>query len=76
MNITDFYFRNRSREAIVDLLRVVCQLQALNGFKNSEILKAFHSVAREQGNALLGAYLFYIAQEFHRQEMRKRQPPP
>jgi len=68
----DWYFRNRSRESIVDMFRVIRQLQLLNGFKGSEIIRAMAYVWREVENDFAAIYLFYMIRELERDERNRR----
>lgn len=69
------YFRNRSREAIVDMFRVIRYLMEVNGFKDSEIIRAMISVWRntEDTTSFAMLYLYWMARELERDEKEKRQ---
>ncbi len=70
MQDDNWYLRNRSREAIVDMFRVIRQLQLINGFRTSSILRAMNTVYRETDGALVSAHLFYLIREIERDERR------
>jgi hypothetical protein len=74
MNNENWYFRNRSRDAIVDMFRVIRQLQLLNNIPSSDIIKVMLSVWREKagGDDFLHLYLAYIARELLRDEKNRR----
>jgi hypothetical protein len=68
------YFRNRSREAIVDMFRVIRYLQQVNDFKDSEIIRAMISVWRstEETTSFAMLYLYWMAVELERDEESKQ----
>jgi hypothetical protein len=68
----DWYFRNRSRDAIIDMFRVVRQLQLLNSFNSSDIMMAMLSVWRESSDDTLYLYLAYVIRELRRDEKNRR----
>ncbi len=68
----DWYFRNRSRDAIVDMFRVVRQLQLLNNFNSSDIMMAMLTVWRESTDETLYLYLAYVIRELRRDEKNRR----
>jgi hypothetical protein len=70
MQDDNWYLRNRSREAIVDMFRVIRHLQLINGFKTSSILRAMSTVYRDTDGALAAAHLFYVIREIERDERR------
>lgn len=70
MQDDNWYLRNRSREAIVDMFRVVRHLQLINGFKTSSVLRALSTVYRETDGPLVSAHLFYLIREIERDERR------
>jgi hypothetical protein len=70
MHDDNWYLRNRSREAIIDMFRVIRHLQMLNGFKTSTILRAMNTVYRETDAPLVSVHLFYIIRELEREERR------
>jgi hypothetical protein len=77
MKDDNWYFRNRSRDAIVDMFRVVRQLQQLNGFKDSEVMRAMASVWKEsevtQGEStLVSVHFYYIIREMEHDENYRR----
>jgi hypothetical protein len=72
MNDRDWYLKNRSREAIVDMFRVIEHLQQINGFKRSEIITAMISVWRERNDALLAGHLMYMLRSLRYEERRMR----
>jgi len=68
----NWYFRNRSRDAVVDMFRVIRQLQLLNSFKSSDIMKAMLTVWRESANNdFIHLYLAYIIRELLRDERNR-----
>jgi len=68
----NWYFRNRSRDAVVDMFRVIRQLQLLNGFKSSDIMKAMLTVWRElASDDFIHLYLAYIIRELLRDERNR-----
>jgi hypothetical protein len=68
----DWYFRNRSRDAIVDMFRVIRQLQLLNNFNSSDIMMAMLTVWRESSDDTLYLYLAYVIRELRRDEKSRR----
>jgi hypothetical protein len=68
----DWYFRNRSRDAIVDMFRVIRQLQLLNNFNSSDIMMAMLTVWRESTDETLYLYLAYVIRELRRDEKNRR----
>jgi len=71
----NWYFRNRSRDAIVNVFRVVRQLQQLNGFKDSEVMRAMASVWKESEitqpeSTLVSVHFYYIIREMEKDERR------
>jgi hypothetical protein len=70
MQDDNWYLRNRSREAIIDMFRVIRQLQLINGFKTSSILRAMSTVYHETDGPLVAAHLFYMIREIERNERR------
>ncbi len=73
MTGSNWYFRNRSRDAIVNMLRVIRFLQLANGFKESEIMRAMAIVWRESGDQTSFAtlYLFWMIRELEKDERSK-----
>lgn len=66
------YFRNRSRESIVDLIRVIRSLQRLNDFPDSQIFQTILNVYEEErGNGFLKGHLFYMIEELQKHERLK-----
>jgi hypothetical protein len=74
MDNENWYFRNRSRDAIVDMFRVIRQLQLLNNISSSDIIKVMLSVWREKASSddFLHLYLAYIVRELLRDERNRR----
>jgi len=74
MDNENWYFRNRSRDAIVDMFRVIRQLQLLNNISSSDIIKVMLSVWRETAGSddFLHLYLAYIVRELLRDERNRR----
>jgi len=75
MQDDNWYFRNRSRDAIVDMFRVVRELQQLNGFKDSEIMRAMAGVWKaseinQPESTLVSVHFYYIIREMERVERR------
>jgi hypothetical protein len=68
----NWYFRNRSRDAIVDMFRVIRQLQLLNNFNSSDIMMAMLTVWRESTDETLYLYLAYVIRELRRDEKNRR----
>ena len=68
----NWYFRNRSRDAIVDMFRVIRQLQLLNNFNSSDIMMAMLTVWRESNDETLYLYLAYVIRELRRDEKNRR----
>lgn len=69
----NWYFRNRSRDSIIDMFRVIRQLQLLNNFPASDIMKAMLSVWRESiQDDFTHLYLAYIIRELLRDERSRR----
>ncbi len=68
----NWYFRNRSRDAIVDMFRVIRQLQLLNDFNSSDIMMAMLTVWRESTDETLYLYLAYVIRELRRDEKNRR----
>ena len=68
----NWYFRNRSRDAIIDMFRVIRQLQLLNNFNSSDILMAMLTVWRESSDDTLYLYLAYVVRELRRDEKNRR----
>lgn len=68
------YLRNRSRDAIVDMFRVIRQLQQINKFDDSQIIRAMISVWRntEETTSFAMLYLFWMARELEKDEKSKR----
>jgi len=68
------YFRNRSREAIADMFRVIRHLQQINDFEDSQIIRAMISVWRttEETTSFAMLYLYWMASELERDEKSKR----
>lgn len=67
------YFRNRSRDTVVDLIRVVRSLQALNRWNDSYIFKVIAKVCRETGaSSLLELHLFWLIRELEKHERQNR----
>ncbi len=69
------YFRNRSREAIVDMFRVIRHLQQINDFRDSQVIRAMISVWRstEETTSFAMLYLYWMARELERDEKSKQQ---
>jgi hypothetical protein len=74
MDNENWYFRNRSRDAIFDMFRVIRQLQLLNNISSSDIIKVMLSVWRETSSSddFLHLYLAYIVRELLRDERNRR----
>jgi hypothetical protein len=74
MNSSDWYLRNRSREAIIDMFRVIRHLQLINNFKDSEITRAMAIVWRESDDktSFCQLYLFWMVRELEKDERLKR----
>lgn len=72
MTLPDWYFRNRSREAIVDMFRLILHLRAINGFKRSEILMAFVTVCRQYNDRVLASFLLYLVRLLESEERKNR----
>jgi hypothetical protein len=68
----NWYFRNRSRDAIVDMFRVIRQLQLLNNFNSSDIMMAMLTIWRESTDETLYLYLAYVIRELRRDEKNRR----
>lgn len=67
------YFRNRSRESIVDLIRVIRSLQRLNDFSDSQIFQTFLNVCENDGgSAFLKCQLTYMIEELTTHENLKK----
>jgi len=68
------YLRNRSREAIVDMFRVICHLQQINDFRDSQVIRAMISVWRstEETTSFAMLYLYWMARELERDEKLKQ----
>jgi hypothetical protein len=71
-NPQQWYFRVRSREAIVDMFRCIKHLQQLNGFKRSEIIQMMANVQREKHDYLLTGYLLNLVSQMKHEELRGR----
>jgi hypothetical protein len=69
------YFRNRSREAIADMFRVIRYLQESNGFEDSQIIRAMLATWRvtEDKTSLVVIYLHWMLQELEKDERLKRE---
>jgi len=77
MNSSDWYLRNRSRESIVDMFRVIRHLQLINNFKDSEIIRAMAIVWRESEafnnkTSFCQLYLFWMIRELEKDERSKK----
>lgn len=72
MQDDNWYLRNRSREAIIDMFRVVRQLQLINNFKASSILRALAAVYLETGGELISQRLYFLIRDVERDERRGR----
>jgi hypothetical protein len=73
MNNENWYFRNRSRDAIIGMFRVIRQLQLLSGIPSSDILKMMLSVWRETStDDSVHVYLAYVVRELLRDEKNRR----
>jgi hypothetical protein len=68
----NWYFRNRSQDAIVDMFRVIRQLQLLNNFNSSDIMMAMLTIWRESTDETLYLYLAYVIRELRRDEKNRR----
>jgi hypothetical protein len=68
------YLRNRSREAIADMFRVIRHLQQINKFDDSQVIRAMISVWRntEDTTSFLMIYLFWMVKELEKDERLKR----
>jgi len=77
MNSSDWYLRNRSREAIIDMIRVIRRLQLVNNFKDSEVMRAMAIVWRESGDrtSFCQLYLFWMIRELEKDERSKGKSP-
>lgn len=63
------YFRNRSRESIVDLVRVIRSLQRLNNFPDSQIFQTILNVYEtERGGTFVKGWLVYMIEELQKNE--------
>jgi len=67
----NWYFRNRSRDAVIDMFQVIRQLQLLNSFNSSDIMKAMLSVWRRSNDDTTHLYIAYIVRELQRDEWSK-----
>lgn len=66
------YFRNRSRESIVDLVRVIRSLQRLNDFPDSQIFQTILNVCEmDGGSSFLKGWLTYMIEELREHERLK-----
>lgn len=72
MNDDNWYLRNRSREAIIDMVRVIRQLQLINNFKVSSIFRAIATVYRETDDELTSVQLWNLIRDMERGERRRR----
>jgi hypothetical protein len=77
MNSRDWYLRNRSREAIIDMFRVIRHLQLINEFKDSEVMRAMAIVWRESDafndkSSFCQLYLFWMVRELEKDERLKK----
>lgn len=70
MQDENWYLRNRSREAIIDMFRVIRQLQLINNFKTSSILRALATVYRETEGELTSQRLQFLIRDIERSERR------
>ena len=68
------YLRNRSRDAIVDMFRVIRHLQQINDFRDSQVIQAMISVWRstEETTSFAMLYLYWMARELERDEKLKQ----
>jgi hypothetical protein len=68
------YLRNRSREAIVDMFRVIRHLQQINDFRDSQVIRAMISVWRstDETTSFAMLYLYWMAVELERDEKSKQ----
>lgn len=63
------YFRNRSRESIVDLIRVIRSLQRLNDFPDSQIFQTILNVYETDGaGTFIKGWLAYMIDELQKHE--------
>ena len=66
------YFRNRSRESIVDLISVIRSLQRLNDFPDSQIFQVFLNVIEtDGGSAFVKGHLVFMVEELQKHERLK-----
>ncbi len=83
-------FRNRTRDAIVSMLRVVRELQSLAGLRSSEIVRFLISTYRRTGDLRAAAYFSFVFERLQeaerlaptyvvdwrdRQELERDEPP-
>jgi hypothetical protein len=73
MQDENWYFRNRSRDAIVDMFRVVRQLQILCNFKNSDIIRQLASIYRATDGEYMSKQLYWLAMMIDRDERQSKQ---
>jgi hypothetical protein len=65
----NWYLRNRSRDAIVAMIRVVREIQLICNFRNSDILKVMGNIYRQTGDAKFGNYLYQLGVLLQRDEL-------
>jgi hypothetical protein len=70
----ELYWKNRSREAIADMFRVIRYVQQVNNFSDSQIIRTMMTVweATEQTTSFAKLHLFWMANELEKDEKSKR----
>ncbi len=72
MKDVDGYLRNRARETIADMFRMIREYQRLCSFKNSDILKMMANIYRQTGGGKVGTQIYELARLVERDELLGR----
>lgn len=68
----DWYLRNRSRDGIAAMIRVIREIQLLSKFKDSDVLKIMGNIYLQTGGTKVGNELKRLGMLMERDERSNR----